>query len=112
MAIPQQLQLHAPLSGVLMPLELVPLQDPTALRPGDTLVVRLLQHGQPLPETGVGAVATQNITLPALGPQASVEMTARPPPRSWQHPAQSRSTPQATSTSRTPKTPASGVSMR
>jgi len=47
-----------------MPLELVPLQDPTALRPGDTLVVRLLQHGQPLPGTAVGAVAPDGHALP------------------------------------------------
>lgn len=39
-----------------MPLELVPLRDPTALAPGDTLVVRLLQHGHAVPAALVGAV--------------------------------------------------------
>ena len=46
-----------------MPLELVPLRDPTALHPGDTLVVRLLQHGLPVPATAVGAVGPDGRAL-------------------------------------------------
>jgi hypothetical protein len=37
-------------------LELVPERDPTALRAGDTLVVRVLRHGVPLPGFSVGAI--------------------------------------------------------
>jgi uncharacterized GH25 family protein len=37
-----------------MALELVPDRDPTALRPGDELVVRLLRDGKPLPGLAVG----------------------------------------------------------
>ena len=46
-----------------MPLELVPLRDPTALRPGDTLTVRLLQRGRPVAETLVGAVGPDGRSL-------------------------------------------------
>jgi hypothetical protein len=38
------------------PLELVPERDPTALRAGDTLVVRLLRHGRPAAGVAVRAV--------------------------------------------------------
>ena len=38
------------------PLELVPEQDPTALRPGDQLTVRLLRGGAPAPGLGVAMV--------------------------------------------------------
>jgi uncharacterized GH25 family protein len=37
-------------------LELVPERDPTALRAGDTLVVRVLRHGVPIPGFSVGAI--------------------------------------------------------
>lgn len=37
-------------------LELVPERDPTALRGGDTLIVRVLRHGLPLPGFSVGAM--------------------------------------------------------
>lgn len=37
-------------------LELVPERDPTALRGGDTLIVRVLRHGLPLPGFSVGAI--------------------------------------------------------
>lgn len=37
-------------------LELVPERDPTALRGGDTLFVRVLRHGAPLPGFSVGAI--------------------------------------------------------
>lgn len=39
-----------------LPAELVPLGDPTRLRPGDTLAVRLLVHGQPVRDALVGAI--------------------------------------------------------
>ena len=39
-----------------LPLELVPEQDPTALVPGDTLVLRVLSGGAPQPGFAVGAV--------------------------------------------------------
>lgn len=37
-------------------LEIVPERDPTALRAGDTLIVRVLRHGVPLPGFSVGAI--------------------------------------------------------
>ena len=37
-------------------LEIIPLRDPTALRVGDTLRVRVLSKGQPLPAFDVGAI--------------------------------------------------------
>jgi uncharacterized GH25 family protein len=37
-------------------LELVPERDPTALHAGDTLVVRVLRHGAPVPGFSVGAI--------------------------------------------------------
>ena len=37
-------------------LELIPDQDPTSLRPGDTFRVRVLHDGQPFPNFAVGAV--------------------------------------------------------
>jgi uncharacterized GH25 family protein len=37
-------------------LELVPERDPTALRAGDTMVVRVLRHGAPVPGFSVGAI--------------------------------------------------------
>lgn len=48
-----------------MPLELVPLHDPTTLRAGDTLHVRLLQRGRPLAWTAVGLVGPDGRALPA-----------------------------------------------
>jgi uncharacterized GH25 family protein len=37
-------------------LEIVPERDPTALRAGDTLLVRVLRHGVPVPGFSVGAI--------------------------------------------------------
>jgi uncharacterized GH25 family protein len=37
-------------------LEFLPERDPTALRAGDTLVVRVLRHGSPVPGFSVGAI--------------------------------------------------------
>lgn len=39
-----------------LPLEIVPEQDPSALRAGDSLTVRVLSHGKPIANLPVGAV--------------------------------------------------------
>jgi hypothetical protein len=58
-----------------MPLELVPLRDPTALHAGDSVTVRLLARGRPLPHTVVGTVAPDGQTLPARRTDAEGRVT-------------------------------------
>ncbi|MDF1502597.1 DUF4198 domain-containing protein [Roseisolibacter sp. H3M3-2] len=48
-----------------LPLELVPLADPTALRAGDSLDVRLLRRGRPLADAQVRAVGPDGRPRPA-----------------------------------------------
>jgi uncharacterized GH25 family protein len=48
-----------------LPLELVPLADPTALRAGDSLDVRLLRRGRPLEDALVRAVGPDGRAHPA-----------------------------------------------
>ena len=43
-----------PCRPVGLPLEIVPLRDPFAVKPGDALPVRVLFHGKPLPEANLG----------------------------------------------------------
>lgn len=39
-----------------MPLEIVPLNDPMALKAGEKVAVRLLENGQPLPNLALGLI--------------------------------------------------------
>lgn len=56
-----------------MALEIVPEKDPTALRPGDALPVRVLRDGQPLPSFAVGLVHEGD----AHGSLATTDATGR-----------------------------------
>ncbi|MGZ8378725.1 MAG: DUF4198 domain-containing protein [Gemmatirosa sp.] len=58
-----------------MPLELVPLRDPTALHAGDSVAVRLLVRGRPLPHTAVGAVGPDGHAHPPRRTDAEGRVT-------------------------------------
>lgn len=62
-----------------LPLELVPLRDPTALHPGDSLTVRLLARGRPLAHTAVGTVAPDGRAQPARRTDAEGRLTVALP---------------------------------
>lgn len=58
------------------PLEFVPLNDPTALRVGDTLHVRILGNGKPAANTGIDAVPAADTTQAASGEHQMISLTA------------------------------------
>lgn len=58
------------------PLEFVPLNDPTTLRVGDTLHVRMLGNGKPAAHIGIDAVPAADTTAQAESQNGTVSLTA------------------------------------